>query len=98
MCGGMRHCVEDYKEHGKIYKPLIIDELNQHGTQIEKTRVGYLLEEVVGITGDPALEEWASHVQRGGSRKLDPANEYEPVYSKKWCISINVQDLGVDHE
>jgi len=98
LCGGMRHCVEIYKEHGKIYRPLIVDELNQHGTQIEKTRVGYLLEEVVGITGDPALEEWASHVQRGGSRKLDPANEYEPVYSKKWCISINVQDLGVDHE
>jgi len=93
-CGGMRHCIEVYKKHGAIYHALIIDELNQHGTQIEKSRVGYLLEEVVGIVGNPSLDEWAKHVQRGGSRKLDASNEYEPVYSEKWCISLNVPDLS----
>jgi len=98
ICGGMRHCMEVYKEHGSMYKPLIIDELNQHGTQIEKSRVGYLMEEVVGVNDDPSLEVWAKHVQRGGSRKLDPSNEYEPVYSERWCISINVPDLGATHE
>jgi predicted transcriptional regulator of viral defense system len=94
ICGGMRHCIDVYREHGAKYKSLIIDELNQHGTQIEKSRVGYLLEEVAGIVGNTSLEEWAKHVQRGGSRKLDPSNEYEPIYSEKWCISLNVPDLG----
>lgn len=94
LCGGIRHCIDVYKEHGALYKSLIIDELNQHGTQIEKSRVGYILEEVVGTVGDPSLKEWARHVQRGGSRKLDPASEYEPIYSERWCISINVPDLG----
>jgi len=89
LCGGMRHVMNVYKEHGKLYKTLIIDELNQHGNKIEKVRAGYLLEELCNLR-DERIDEWLSNVERGGSRKLDPSAEYRPTYSERWCLSINV--------
>ena len=88
-CGGIRHVIDVYKNHGPQYKNLIIDELDQHGNKIEKVRVGYLLEEICKLK-DERIERWLSFVERGGSRKLDPAAEYRPVYSERWCLSINV--------
>jgi len=88
-CGGMRHVVDVYRDYGLQYKNLIIDELDQHGNKIEKVRVGYLLEEVCKIK-DARIEKWLSCVERGGSRKLDPNGEYEPIFSERWSLSINV--------
>lgn len=93
LCGGMHHCIEVFRLYGRQYGRLIIDEVHQHGNNIEKSRVGYLLEEVCSIKQD-RIDEWAQHVQRGGSRKLDPSHEYESTFSERWNISLNVPTIG----
>lgn len=94
LCGGIHNCLDVFQQHGSQYLKLIIDEITQHGNSIEKVRAGYILEEYCNIKNhvlDNALEEWVKHAQRGGSRKLDPNNEYWPVFSEKWCLSINTE-------
>lgn len=89
LCGGMSHVMDVFEEHAKRYSSLIIDELNRHGAPIDYVRTGYFLEELCGVK-DSRMDEWVKHAQRGGSRKLDPLGPYEPVFSPKWCISLNV--------
>jgi predicted transcriptional regulator of viral defense system len=89
LCGGIRHVVDVYREHGQTYLPLILSDTNRHGKPIDKVRVGYLLEEVCGIS-DPRIGEWHQYAQRGGSRKLYAKGEYRPVFSERWCLSLNV--------
>lgn len=89
LCGGIRHVVECFENFAQEYSSLIISEAEQHANSIEKARLGYLLDEVCNIEND-TLYEWAKHVERGGSRKLDPNSEYSPTYSEKWCLSINL--------
>ncbi len=91
LCGGMSHVVDVYKNYGKQYKKLIIDEVDRNGNSIEKSRVGYLLEEICRVADDK-IDIWVNSVQRGGSRKLDPHEEYSSNYSEKWCISINISN------
>lgn len=88
-CGSMDHVIEIFEKFGKQYSKLIIDEIDRHGKNIEKARAGYLLEELCHIKDNEIVEEWAKHVQRGGSRKLDPTKEYREVYSERWCLSLN---------
>jgi len=88
FCGGMKHVMDVYSEHGDHYRRLIIDEVDRHGKAIEKARAGYLLEDLCHVS-DPKIDEWAKHVQRGGSRKLDPDRPYKETYSERWCISLN---------
>jgi len=88
-CGSMYHVVDVYKNSGEQYSKLIIDEIDRHGTNIEKARTGYLLEEILKIK-DNRIDEWANNVQRGGSRKLDPKQPYREIYSERWCISLNM--------
>ncbi|SFD48548.1 type IV toxin-antitoxin system AbiEi family antitoxin domain-containing protein [Paracidovorax konjaci] len=91
-CGGMLHVVDTYREYAGKYFKLILDEVSKHGTLIEKARAGYLLEKVCGRV-DPVIDGWASTVQRGGSRKLDPQAEYAPFFSERWALSVNVPSL-----
>jgi predicted transcriptional regulator of viral defense system len=88
-CGGMRHVLEVYSKFAKEHRQLIISEIDRHGNLIEKTRAGYILEEICKIK-DETIENWAKKVQRGGSRRLDPQSEYSENYSAKWSLSINV--------
>lgn len=88
-CGGMMHVMEIFGTSTGRYKRLIIDELDRHGNAIEKARAGYLLEEY-GHIQDEKINEWAKHVQRGGSRKLNPEAPFRETYSEKWCLSLNV--------
>lgn len=88
-CGSMYHVIDVFKNSGEQYSRLIIDEIDRHGTNIEKARAGYLLEEILKIK-DSRIDEWASNVQRGGSRKLDPKQPYREIYSERWCISLNM--------
>lgn len=90
LCGGMRHVLDVYKAHATSYLPLIIGEVDQHGDKIEKVRAGYILEEICKIKNNEAIENWTQFAQRGGSRVLDPSEEYWPTFSEKWCLSINV--------
>lgn len=92
LCGGMLHVVDTYREYAGKYAKLILDEVEKHGTLIEKARAGYLLEKVCRRS-DPVIDAWASRVQRGGSRKLDPQAEYAPFFSERWALSINVPSL-----
>ena len=89
LCGGINHVIEVYEAHAKQYEHLIVDEVERHGTLIDKTRAGYLLDEKCGIVGNPVIEKWAQSVQRGGSRRLDPLSEYSSQYSERWCLSLN---------
>jgi len=88
-CGGMRHVMEIFESSAGQYKRLIIDELDRNGNAIEKSRAGYLLEDY-GHIQDEKINEWAKHVQRGGSRKLDPEGMYRETFSERWCLSLNV--------
>lgn len=92
LCGGMQHVVDTYREYAAKYLKLIIDEVDKHGTSIEHARAGYLLETICGLS-DPLIDAWASKVQRGGSRKLDPQAEYAPFFSERWALSVNVPSL-----
>ena len=88
-CGSMYHVIDIFKNCGQQYSKLIIEEIDRHGTNIEKARAGYLLEEVLHIK-DSKIDAWAQDVQRGGSRKLDPKQAYREIYSERWCLSLNM--------
>lgn len=88
-CGSMYHVRDVFKNYGEQYSNLIIDEIERHGTNIEKSRAGYLLEEILHIE-DSRINEWAKAVQRGGSRKLDPKQAYSEKYSERWSLSLNM--------
>jgi len=88
-CGGMLQVVHSYKCFGAKFKDQIIDEVEKYGNKIEKVRAGYLLEEVCNVK-NKRINKWLGCVERGGSRKLDPTVKYSPVYSEKWCLSINI--------
>lgn len=89
-CGGIRHVAEVYAEHGGRYLDRILDELRQHGSQIERARAGYLLEERASVRHSQ-LDEWAEGARRGGSRKLDATADYDGEHiSTRWCISVNL--------
>ena len=88
LCGGIHHVIDAYEEHAEIYLQAVIDEVNQHGTAIDKVRVGYILEERCGLS-DSQISSWEQYAQRGGSRKLDASADFEPRWSEKWKISLN---------
>lgn len=92
LCGGIYNVLQAYEEYSEIYLGLILDEVDSNGNQIEKVRAGYILEERCGIQNNPRIEKWKEYAQRGGSRKLDPNNDYSSDYSESWCLSINIED------
>lgn len=89
LCGGIMHVLQVFQEHAPTHKRLIFDELDQHGVPIDKVRAGYILETLCRLQ-DPRIDAWVQFAARGGSRKLDPAAEYAPRFSERWCLSINV--------
>lgn len=89
LCGGINHVLEVFEEYASDYLNLIVDEIDQHGGDIDKVRAGHILDERLGILSDKA-NDWLKYAQRGGSRKLDASGDYEPIFSEKWCISLNV--------
>ncbi|MCP3922853.1 MAG: hypothetical protein GY714_09735 [Desulfobacterales bacterium] len=93
FCGGINHVVEVFQEYAEIYVDLIVNEIENKGNKIDKVRTGYILDEICNLE-HPMINNWTKHAQRGGSRKLDVATEYRPVFSEKWCLSINV-DLEI---
>jgi predicted transcriptional regulator of viral defense system len=93
LCGGIYHVLDVYEESAKRYLKLIVNELERHGSAIDKVRAGYVLEERLGLS-DPCIEGWKEHIQRGGSRKLVADEPYKPVFSDNWCLSINIEERG----
>lgn len=91
LCGGIYHVLDVWRDHAERYLPLIVSEVDQHGSKIDKVRVGYILEERLGLH-HPSLEKWVEFAQRGGSRKLYANASYSERFSEKWCISLNIEE------
>jgi predicted transcriptional regulator of viral defense system len=88
-CGGIHHVLEVWENEARTYLEEIVAAVNRAPTAMIKVRAGYLLEEKLEIR-DKRIAEWARYAQRGGSRRLDPEAPYQPVFSEKWMISLNV--------
>lgn len=89
LCGGINHVIDCFEKHADNYFKNIVDELENNGKKIDKIRAGYILDEICDLKHD-IYREWIKFSQRGGSMKLDSSKEYDPNYSVKWKISINV--------
>ncbi len=91
LCGGIYNVLAAYEDYAEQYLDLIIDEVDRNGKKIEKVRAGYILEERLSISNEK-IKNWKAFAQRGGSRKLDPNNDYYPNYSAEWCLSVNIDE------
>lgn len=92
LCGGMSHVLEVWSEHADLYIDNIVQAIDQHPRPIVKIRAGYILDEIIGIgSHNNTIQGWTHYAQRGGSRVLDPEEEFDPHFSEKWMISINVR-------
>jgi predicted transcriptional regulator of viral defense system len=91
LCGGIYHVLDVYAEHASRYLRLIVDEIDRHGSKIDKVRAGYILEERLKYD-HPTIETWRAYAQRGGSQKLYSKNDYSSQFSDRWCLSINIDE------
>jgi len=89
-CGGIYHVLDVFEEHGPRYIKLIIDEIDRHGTKIDKVRAGYILDECMDVS-DPRVKNWQKFAQREGSRKFHAKSSYSNEFSETWCLSINIE-------
>ena len=89
LCGGMSHVLDVWEEHVRTYLEEAVDAVDKSPSRIVKSRAGYIIEERLKLC-HPAVEAWKAFGQRGGSRKLDPAEEFAPRFSETWMLSINV--------
>lgn len=70
-CGGIHHVLDCFDEHGPRHRNSILREVNKHGSKIDKSRIGYIFEERLGVKDSPTLNEWLeTAVQRGGQENL----------------------------
>ncbi len=89
LCGGISHVLEVFEKQAKTYLPTIVQEIDRNGSPIDKVRAGYIIDEKMKLQNE-VVESWVKFATRGGSRKLDPTEEYMPNWSEKWCLSINI--------
>ena len=88
LCGGMAHVLEVWEEHAETYLDNIVSAVDTAPGGLVKSRAGYILAERLSLH-HPRIECWKAYCQRGGSRKLDPAKNFAPVFSETWMISLN---------
>jgi len=90
FCGGEEHVLEVYQEQGVKYAKLIIQALQKEGTAIDKARVGFVLDKILGFKNSQ-LTEWKNESQqvRGSSKKLIYSNELSKVFDEDWSLNIN---------
>ncbi|WFL76235.1 hypothetical protein P7228_09510 [Altererythrobacter arenosus] len=89
LCGGMTHVLEVYEEYAETHLSEIVRTVEQSGSQIAKVRAGYILEEYISLSHE-TVSGWTQFAQRGSSRVLDPEKPFEPQFSERWMMSINV--------
>ncbi len=89
LCGGMPHVLEVWEQHAETHIDSIVTAVDTASSGLVKSRAGYILQEYLGLDHF-RISDWKAFSQRGGSRKLDPSQDYAPMYSETWMISINV--------
>lgn len=89
LCGGMSHVLEVLEQHPETYLDSIVAAVDTASSGFVKSRAGYTLQDCLGL-GHFRISNWKACSQHGGSRKLDPSQDYAPIYSVTWMISINV--------
>jgi len=89
LCGGMPHVLEAWEEHAETYLDEIVAAVDAAASGLVKSRAGYILEERLGLH-HRGINRWKACGQRGGSRKLDPAEGFAPAFSETWMLSLNV--------
>lgn len=88
-CGGFDNVLGTFINFGARYYKDIIHATNNYGTKLDKSKIGFLLEEFLGLK-DEEFSNWKeASVMRGGSRKIISNAPYSNNYSESWCISLN---------
>lgn len=94
-CGGIYHVLDVFEEYAPDYLATIVKVVDKEGSNIDKARLGYLLEERFKVVVDhPIIDKWKAEMQRGGSRLLVAGSPYLPIYSETWSISINLPNAN----
>lgn len=89
VCGGFLHVLEVYEQVARDFLDEIISSTDSYGTDIDKCRVGFILNSYLDITDSRVLEWKAQSIARGGSRKMISDEPYSENYDAGWCISLN---------
>lgn len=89
-CGGVETVLNVFKKYANLLLEDILEISQTHGTNIDKARIGFILDEVLNIQ-HPIIEKWKTLMvgQRGGSRKFVAYRTFEPRFSETWNISLN---------
>jgi predicted transcriptional regulator of viral defense system len=92
LCGGDEHVFEMYLEHGAKYSKNIIDSAERFGRKIDRARVGFLLDKVLGVQ-DERLYSWREDArgERGSSRVYSPGRPFSSIYCADWSLSLNLE-------
>lgn len=90
-CGGEDHVIETFIEYGKKYSPSIIKDVDKFGRPIDKARIGFILDKIIGVE-NKKVNEWKSESvkTRGSSKVLSPKSPFSPYFDEDWSISVNV--------
>lgn len=88
-CGGFQHVFEIFTDMGEALSEEILVATESFGSNIDKSRIGYLFEKHLNISDD-RINEWKkTSVSRGGSRKMIADGPYSNIYDEEWSISLN---------
>lgn len=89
-CGGVETVISVFEKYAPILLEEIIETAHKHGTNIDRARIGFILNELMGVV-HPLLEQWKIEMLglRGGSRKFVAYLPFEPEFSPIWNISLN---------
>ena len=94
LCGGFDEVLKAYKQYAEAYMTDILNSLEQFGTAIDKSRVGYILNCYLNIPNQRVISWKSSCLARGGNRKMVSHNPYSDIYSSEWNISLNHELLS----
>ncbi|QCO23153.1 hypothetical protein C9E88_016700 (plasmid) [Acinetobacter cumulans] len=89
-CGGVETVISVFEKYAPILLEEIIETAHKYGTNIDRARIGFILDELMGLT-HPMLEQWKIEMVglRGGSRKFVAYLPFDPEFSPIWNISLN---------
>ena len=90
-CGGISHVLEVFEDQAEQYLAVILKTVEREGNSIDKVRMGYVLQERLGLSS-PVIESWKAFAQRGSSRVLVAGQPYQNIYSEAWSLSLNLPD------